>query len=559
MAMIDRISPPVGKRRARRLALVASLVAAVAIPLAALPAHAQDKVVRSFKVGTGLNSAGVLPGGNDEEPSGPSAIYAAPDGKLYVLDQVNGRVISMDPNSPGTGSVKTLELPEGLKPTDLVATSAGLFVWDGQVHALGTARSDTQTEKVEARAVASVDDVTRSAFAQMGSQAPASDEELLDAAAGRSLTPDALQAPVKQFLSSRGLGAVTIDVIPQKNVKTAVVELRQQSDPLNVTRFAIEVTDRVGSIEVLEVSAKGEVFVFVENVPTNTKQKAATYVARYTPKGKLDKIYDLPISPDQASTRRSVTISEKGNVFFLKSDTSAVNIVDLAARPATGQVLKPAPVKVASADLGDDFDDAGLIAAVRPSTRSAVIQIGLAFEAFKWNLTPANYGADPDSSCSGFSRIRRPWYLQGKAGQQVRGVPYCWGCFGTLAQFQRKVERGVLAGNVCTRDDPRRDVAGVDCSAFVSATWGLSRHFTTRDIPGITQELGNPWDLKPGDALNKAGSHVMLFVRFTPDRKAEVLEAATGGCNGRVCRNVYPLSTLLARGYRPVRYPALTD
>ena len=51
----------------------------------------------------------------------------------------------------------------------------------------------------------------------------------------------------------------------------------------------------------------------------------------------------------------------------------------------------------------------------------------------------------------------------------------------------------------------------------------------------------------------------MLFLRFTPDRKAEVIDSATGGCNGRVCRNVYPLASLLARGYTPVRYRALVN
>jgi hypothetical protein len=51
----------------------------------------------------------------------------------------------------------------------------------------------------------------------------------------------------------------------------------------------------------------------------------------------------------------------------------------------------------------------------------------------------------------------------------------------------------------------------------------------------------------------------MLFLRFTPDRKAEVMESSTGGCNGRVCRNVYPLAALLARGYVPVRFRALSD
>jgi hypothetical protein len=117
----------------------------------------------------------------------------------------------------------------------------------------------------------------------------------------------------------------------------------------------------------------------------------------------------------------------------------------------------------------------------------------------------------------------------------------------------------VLAGNVCTRNAPRPDVTGVDCSAFVSAAWGLATHFTTAAIPAITRRLDNPWDLQPGDALNKPGSHVMLFLRFTADRKAEVMEASPGACNGRVCRNVYPLASILARGYAPVRYRTLAN
>jgi hypothetical protein len=51
---------------------------------------------------------------------------------------------------------------------------------------------------------------------------------------------------------------------------------------------------------------------------------------------------------------------------------------------------------------------------------------------------------------------------------------------------------------------------------------------------------------------------VMLFLRFTSDRMAEVIESS-GACNGRVCRNVYPLSSVLARGYIPVRFRALAN
>jgi hypothetical protein len=188
-----------------------------------------------------------------------------------------------------------------------------------------------------------------------------------------------------------------------------------------------------------------------------------------------------------------------------------------------------------------------------------VIQTAFAFESIRWRLNASAYGREPDQACTGFNRVRRPGYLHGKMNQEVRGVPYCWGCHGSLQQISQKIERGTLAGNWCTHNAPRNDVAGVDCSAFVSACWGLSTHFTTSAIPAITRRLDNPWDLQPGDALNKPGSHVMLFLRFTADRKAEVMEASTGGCNGRVCRNVYPLSSLLARGYAPVRYRALAN
>jgi hypothetical protein len=38
-----------------------------------------------------------------------------------------------------------------------------------------------------------------------------------------------------------------------------------------------------------------------------------------------------------------------------------------------------------------------------------------------------------------------------------------------------------------------------------------------------------------------------------------VIEASPGACNGRVCRNVYPLASVLARGYAPVRFRGLAN
>jgi hypothetical protein len=298
-------------------------------------------------------------------------------------------------------------------------------------------------------------------------------------------------------------------------------------------------------------------FVLGENIPAAGSGQASAFVARFSAAGKLEGIYELPLSQSVALSRRFVTVSETGDVYFLRTRQASVDVLGVGFRPLRAKIIETQMQAMIYDSPG--LKGKGPIAATLPLSRQRVVETAFAFEGIRWRVSQSAYGRDPDSACTGFNRIRRPGYLHDKLGQEVRGIPYCWGCHGSLGQIRAQFERGVLAGNVCTRNAPRTDVAGVDCSAFVSAAWGLATHFTTAAIPAISRQLDNPWDLQPGDALNKPGSHVMLFLRFTPDRKAEVMEASPGSCNGRVCRNVYPLASILARGYAPVRYRALAN
>ncbi|MDK9695579.1 MAG: hypothetical protein OEL76_04250 [Siculibacillus sp.] len=547
-------------RFGRLVPSIAVLVTTLAGVTAGPAAFAQSEtVLRRLGVGHGADSIGVRPPGADEEGVGPSAIFAAPDGRVFLLDQLNGRILTMK----GTGSdapIETMKLPEGLVPQDVVAVKNRLYVWDGGVHALEGRASAGGEGTLEARAVGDVDDDTRSAFAQMGSQMPSSEVEAVEAA-GRAATSDELGAPIRQHVASQALGAVDIEIVTQKDGRSAIIELRPESNPLDLRRMRLQVVGKLGAIEILDVIGRGDTYVFTESIAAKPKEASGAFVVAFDRAGRLVRIYDLPIAPDQFPSRRFVTVTPKGQVLYLKSDASGVSIIEVTRRtPGKKGIVDVAPTRAPEPSPGLVEADQKFITAIRPGTRLGAIQTGLAFEGLKWMVTAKNYGPDPDRACVGFEgRTRRPGYLDRKVGQEVRGIPYCWGCFGSFINFKRQVDRGVLAGNWCTRENPRRDVVGVDCSAFVSQCWGLSRHHTTADIPSITQRLSNPWDLKPGDALNKPGSHVMLFVKFTPDRKVEVLEASTGGCNGRVCRNVYPLSVLLARGYAPVRYTALKD
>ncbi len=442
---------------------------------------------------------------------------------------------------------RSLSLPEGVDPTDLIVAKGNIYVWDGKPIALES-REGGLTRSLAPEAAA-VDETTQSMFAQMGS------EEASESGATRSVSAS---GRTRQLVASRGKGPVAVEVAADKSGAAARIEVSQQGSSKTFAKLELKVRDKLGSVEFLEIDRSGRMFVLAENIPPYAGPGASTFIARFAPGGAFEGIYALPLTPNVALSRRFVTVSADGDVYFLRTRKGVVDVIGVGFQPMrNGQVIDlrgPEPDYAALAKRGK-----GAIAAVRPLNRASIVATGREFEGFTWRLTPSSYGADPDTRCSGFNRIRRPGYLIGREGQDVRGVPYCWGCQGSLSQFAARVSRGALAGNVCTRNNPRYDVIGVDCSSFVSAAWGLSTHFTTAAIPSIAALVANPWDLKPGDALNKPGSHVMLFMGFTPDRKAEVLEASPGGCNGRVCRNVYPLAALLERGYEPRRFRALAD
>jgi hypothetical protein len=545
-----------------RIEIVALILVSALVLALPTSARADDAMVKSFANGNGQATVGIgtAEGTDDNEEEGPQAIASDASGKLLLLDQVNGRILSFDPSNP-IATPQTLELPKNVQATDLVVSGSSVYIWDGKIHemqALGpedaAARSLTETRSADPP-----DESTITAFAQMGSQTDRSGLGL-GAAPTRGVGTEVKASILEhQAVNTKGRGLVMANVtITDRGAGTLIsVRGKRQERP---TELRLRVRGKIGMVALLEIDKLGRMFVLVENIPINIGEAAGAFVVRYSTTGSLEGVYELPLAETSIVSRRVITVSPNGEVYFLKSRKNVVEVLGLGFRatPNAGWVdsLRNKPNYAALAWNNGK----GVSMAVGPLTRQRVIQTALEFEAATWMVTTPNYGNDDTAYCSGFNgRIRRPPYLLGKQGQQVRSVPYCWGCQGTLNQFMAKVQRGALAGNVCTRNNPRTDVVGVDCSSFVSAAWGLSTHFTTSTIPSISRQLANPWDLLPGDALDKPGSHVMLFLGFTPDRQVDVVEATPGSCAGRVCRNVYSLTSLLARGYFPVRYRALAE
>lgn len=114
-----------------------------------------------------------------------------------------------------------------------------------------------------------------------------------------------------------------------------------------------------------------------------------------------------------------------------------------------------------------------------------------------------------------------------RSGKRYRGVSYNMGGFDSLDDFERKTRRGTIAGNSKRRCGRglciRRNLAGLDCSGFMSRCFGIPRH-TTRSLPQISAVVRRV-DLEPGDILNAEGYHAMLFDRFDDEGQVWVYES----------------------------------
>jgi len=137
-------------------------------------------------------------------------------------------------------------------------------------------------------------------------------------------------------------------------------------------------------------------------------------------------------------------------------------------------------------------------------------------------------------------------------GAQV-GIPYAWGGSMSLEEFNRRIASGEAAGSH-SRDGILACVAGVDCSGFVSQVWQLPQRYTTSSMSAVTRPISLE-ELQPGDALNKAGSHIVLYAGRSSDGKPIIYEAS--GSASRV-RMATPSWSYLA-GYQPIRYNQISE
>ncbi len=131
--------------------------------------------------------------------------------------------------------------------------------------------------------------------------------------------------------------------------------------------------------------------------------------------------------------------------------------------------------------------------------RERVMDLAAEFTTHEWTMSSANQYASCSSS----------YVSDYNPGTAYRGIPYDWGGWVTTAEYDAYLDQGYGAGSHSWHGSLWCTV-GVDCSGFVSQAWETDIKYGTSTFYQVSHEISSG-SLVRGDALNDAGSHIVLF------------------------------------------------
>jgi hypothetical protein len=178
-------------------------------------------------------------------------------------------------------------------------------------------------------------------------------------------------------------------------------------------------------------------------------------------------------------------------------------------------------------------------------TRSEALSIGASYVEHEWSCTEENLTNGVEEAPDG-DLVETPHWIE--PGTNFK-IPYKWGGFNTLSEYDDGMLDGKYAGDIHT-DGVSSYARGVDCSGFVSRCWKLPVHYSTYMMDDEITIAYSSWEeLKPGDAIHKEG-HVRLAINNDPSGNILVVEAS--GKDWRVNYHLYSYSKLY--NYTPRYY-----
>ncbi len=302
--------------------------------------------------------------------------------------------------------------------------------------------------------------------------------------------------------------------------------------------------------DIIGIDGAGNIFIEVQTYISDVPLKIQREVYTLSSSGKILSILEVP-SIKYLYTIRDFQIDEAGNLYHLICDKDKVSVLKCSGLSNMAKEKINYPSEYNYSIHFNDFvttDEAKTV--VLPNSieanasRVEALRIGEQYVLHQYSCTSANLAPTVVIAPDGDQVQTPPWLV---VGMNAR-IPYMWGGFSSLAQFDNGLANSRYAGDINTNGVSAYCI-GVDCSGFVSRCWQMTYHASTSYMPNITTQYSSWNDLKPGDAIHKVG-HVRLFVEKMQNGSLRVVESA--GRDWDVSYWTYTLSDLAA--YTPRYY-----
>ncbi len=355
----------------------------------------------------------------------------------------------------------------------------------------------------------------------------------------------------------KGSIALSQNYLAKSNIKAINVRRELPNNLIleiagNEHRYII---DEVASVDLIGTSAQGDYYVYAESILEHSPLRVQRYVLLIDADGNLEHTLALPMQK-YTYVFKEFFIGATGELYHMHSAKDGIHIIrwDLDSQKDT---YTSYPDAFSEEYHFNDFlvsepeieeENSLTKPTARSINRAGALEIADEYVTHVWTATAANIGTT--------SIVTTPEWI--KVGQNQR-VPYKWGGWNTVAEFDAGVAAGKLAGDRNTSAGVDwSGCVGADCSGFVCVCWETTSRYTTSSFHQVTTELASFNDLLPADATNNAGSHIRLVVEWTAQGKLVQIEETASGNPGWAAR-YYTWNISDLGSYKPVRYNSIEN
>lgn len=298
----------------------------------------------------------------------------------------------------------------------------------------------------------------------------------------------------------------------------------------------ITTQNKIVGLKILHVTKNGNFYLIVDEMIKSSPIYIDRTIRHYTQKGQLLGISRVPLNERYVPVEFDLAVASDESIYTLITRHEQVEVHKLVfvkeLEPLTPPVEEIIEVKEATNTKQE---------------RASITREQVIANAKKY-LNNSKYlsSKNVSGSCSGRDK---PRYIGG-AGT-YSSVPYDWGGWDSVEQFNSYMSNGYAAGDVRT-SGVESCSKGVDCSGFVTRAWGRTdKKYGTSTLNQISNYLSSTSQLLAGDIMNKAGSHVRLFASFSGSG-CYCYEATKSKAYDRVVYRYLSWSSY--SGYKPARY-----